>query len=118
LGVAAVLMAGPLAQDPPITAGILALLIGGVTAIAGAVAAGAGQVRVLRAAGASTGADALGAVTGILGSTRAVFTYLPRFAVAGCLALLVAYAIWMPAGIWGAAVGTFVVVQVALVLVV
>lgn len=115
LGVAAVLMAGPLAQDPPITAGILALCIGGVAAVAGAFLAGLGQIRVLREAGGSA-PDPTYAVSQILGRTRRAFTHLPRVSLAGCVALLAAYTLWLPAGIWGAIVGTFVVVQVALAL--
>lgn len=110
-------MAGPLAKDPPITAGILALLIGGVCAAAGAVIAGVGQIRVLRAANSPT-PHPLAVVEGILQRTRDGFAHLPRFALAGCVALLAAYAIWLPAGFWGAVVGTFVVIQVAALLVV
>lgn len=116
LGVAAVLMAGPLAQDPPITAGVLALCIGGVAAIAGAVLAGLGQIRVLRAA-AGSAPDPTKIVSEILDRTRRGFIHLPRVAFAGCVALLAAYTLWLPAGIWGAVVGTFVVVQVALALI-
>lgn len=115
LGGAAILMAGPLAQDPPITAGILALCVGGLVAIAGAVAAGIGQLRVLQAARAGSAAP-LQTVAEILAATRGVFNLLPRVAVAGCVALLAAYSIGLPGGIWGAVVGSFVVVQVALVL--
>lgn len=117
LGVAALFMAGPLAQDPPITAGVLALLIGGICAIAGAVIAGWGQIRVLRAAN-SPQSDPVGVVEEILRRTRGSFAHLPRFALAGCVALLAAYTIWMPSGFWGAVVGTFVVIQVAALLVV
>lgn len=115
LGVAAVLMAGPLASDPPVTAGILALLIGGVCAIVGAVAAGVGQLRVL---GAVRNSDLppMEAVESILERTRNTFSMLPRLALAGCVALIASYLIWLPAGFWGTVVGTFVVIQVALVL--
>lgn len=116
LGAAAVLMAGPLAQDPPVTAGVLALCIGGISALAGAVLAGLGQIRVLQAARAEN-AEPMVAVEGILEGTRNRFAYLPRFALAGCVALLAAYTLWLPAGFWGALVGSFVVLQVALALV-
>lgn len=109
------LMAGPLAKDPPITAGILALLIGAACALAGAVVAGMGQIRVLRAASAPE-ARPMEAVETILGRTAATFAYLPRFALAGCVALLAAYTIWLPSGFWGAVVGTFVVIQAAAIL--
>lgn len=117
LGAAAVLLAGPLAQDPPVTAGILALCIGGISALAGAVLAGLGQIRVLQAA-RSGSAEPLAAAGDILRSTRNRFAHLPRVALAGCVALLAAYTLWLPAGFWGAVVGSFVVLQVALVLVV
>lgn len=127
LGVAAVLLAGPFAQDPPVTAGVLALCVGGLTALAGAVIAGAGQLRVLSAAGRTTSAaggsrsaeTAVGAETAvaeILATTRRGFALLPRFALGGLAALVVAYAIWLPAGVLGALAGAFVVVQVVLVL--
>lgn len=116
---AAVLMAGHLASDPTMTAGVLALLIGGITAIAACVLAVLGQLRVLRAAATEhTGAEALALVEGILAQTRGRFALLPRFALAGCAAVIVAYLIWAPAGFWGAIVGTFVVVQVVLLLIV
>src|SRR5690625_5047084 len=106
LGVAAVLLAGPFAQDPPVTAGVLALCIGGLTALAGAVIAGAGQIRVLSAAGrgdpaapGSGHAEAENTAGEILGGTRRGFALLPRFALGGLAALVVAYAIWLPAGV-------------------
>jgi len=108
-------MAGPLAHDPPVTAGILALCIGGVAAVAGAFLAGLGQIRVLREAGGSA-TEPTDVVSNILGRTRRAFSHLPRLALAGCVALLAAYTLWLPAGIWGAIVGTFVVIQVALIL--
>lgn len=116
LGIASVLMAGPMASDPPITAGVLALCIGGVVAIAGALVAGVGQIQVLRGAGAGASTPST-EVADILARTRARFALLPRVALAGCVALLAAYTLWLPAGTWGAVVGSFVVIQVALALV-
>src|SRR5699024_10735236 len=60
--------------------------------------------------------DPVPRVEGILAGTRRAFALLPRFAIAGCVALLAAYTIWLPAGFWGAVVGSFVVVQVSLVI--
>lgn len=110
---AAILMAGPFAQDPPVRAGLLAFVIGGVCAIIGAVGAGWGQLRILAAAKEPT-APALGVVEGVLARTTNVFALLPRLAIAGCVALIAAYLVWAPAGFWGTIVGTFVVIQVAL----
>lgn len=119
IGGAALMLAGPLASDPTMTAGVLALLIGGITAIAGGVLAGHGQMQVFRAAADEVATDeALAVVAGILARTRERFSLLPRFALAGCAALIVAYVIWSPAGSWGAVVGTFVVVQAVLLLIV
>lgn len=117
IGFAATTMAGTGAQDPPITAGVLALIIGGLCALGGAVIAGAGQLRVLSAA-RDPQAEPHSTVAGVLERTRAGFALLPRFAIAGCIALLAAHTIWLRAGFWGAVVGTFVVIQVALVLMV
>src|SRR5699024_5638772 len=97
------------------TAGILALCIGGVAAVAGAFLAGLGQIRVLREAGGSA-TEPTDVVSNILGRTRRAFSHLPRLALAGCVALLASYSFWLPAGIWCAIVGTFVVIQVALIL--
>jgi len=115
IGYAATAMAGPLAQDPPITAGVLALVIGGACALAGALAAGFGQVRVLAAARADH-PDAMAAVTQRIEATRALFALLPRAAIAGAVALVAAYTFFLRPGVWGAVVGAFVIVQVALAL--
>src|SRR5699024_3638560 len=97
LGVAAILMAGPFAQDPPVTAGLLAFGIGGVCAMIGALGAGWGQVRVLAAA-KDERARALGVVEEALARTSTLFALLPRLAVAGCVALITAHVLWSPAG--------------------
>ncbi len=116
LGVAAVSLAGPLANDPPVTVGVIALLIGGACALAGAVIAGVGQIKVLGAA-REQASEPLPIVEGILAGTSRAFALLPRLAIAGCVVLIATALIWIPGGFWGALVGTFVVVQVALVLI-
>jgi len=115
LGVAAVLMAGHLAHDPPVTAGVITLLVAGGAALAGAVIAGIGQLKVLRAAG---GDSPLETVRTILYASQRAFIHLPRFALAGWAALLVAYAIWLPAGLGGVVVGGFVGAQAVIALVI
>lgn len=109
LGGAAVAMAGPLAQDPPVTAGVFTLMVSGGATLVGMVVAGIGQLKVLRAAGGTTPVDT---VTGILQLTQRWFAHLPRFIGAGCVALALAYSIWLPAGLWGVLVGGFVAIQV------
>ena len=120
LGAAALGMAGPYQQDPPVVAGLTMLGLGQLLGVIAAIVIGRGLYELLSASGTPGSPDSQqaaqrGQPARVLARTTAHLATMVKIIIAGAVVGVVAWAIIDLSALAGAIVGAVLVAQVAVV---